>query len=540
MTFTSVSFLFFIAFLLTVYYLVPKSGQWMVLLAASYLFYWNAGIEALALILFTTLATYAAAMKMSTNLDLQRNILADKHGVPVVIDGRLEFLHESLCDGSEKASPKVIKAEIKKRNRFWLILCLIANFSILALCKACLTDPIRSIAQGSQLSFLTVALPLGISFYMFQSMGYLIDVYRGSANAERNPFKLALFVSYFPQLIQGPISKYNHLAPQLYKYHAFNGKAVSFGLQRMLWGYFKKLIVADRIAAAVAALKAPEYTGVGFLVLTVFYALQIYADFTGGIDITIGLSESLGISLPENFIRPFFSKNIAEYWRRWHITLGTWMKDYIFYPISISKPILKLSKKARKKQSDFGKRLPVYIASVITWFVTGIWHGLTPNFVVWGLLNCFVIVLSEELVPLYECFHNRFHLKEKKWYGGFEILRMFFLMNLIRACDLFPNVGDYFSRIGSLFTTFNFHILWDGTLLQLGLQIHDYLLIGIAACVMLAVSIYQERNGSVRELLQKLTPALRYCIVIILFLAVILFGCYGIGYDAGNFIYNQF
>ena len=129
----------------------------------------------------------------------------------------------------------------------------------------------------------------------------------------------------------------------------YNGKQESFGLQRMLWGYFKKLVIADRIAVAVLALKGPEHTGLSFFVLTCFYAIQIYGDFTGGIDIAIGLSEALGIRLPENFIRPFFSKNIAEYWRRWHITLGEWMKEYVFYPVSVSASMRKLSKSARGK-----------------------------------------------------------------------------------------------------------------------------------------------------------------------------------------------
>ena len=277
----------------------------------------------------------------------------------------------------------------------------------------------------------------------------------------------------------------------------------------------------------------------GFFLLTVFYAAQIYADFTGGIDMAIGLSQALGITMPENFVRPFFSKNIAEYWRRWHISLGEWMKNYIFYPISVSSPMLKLSKAARGKLGNFGKRLPVYIASIATWAVTGIWHGITPNFLLWGMMNCFVIVVSEELNPLYEKFHSRFGLKEKTWYGGFEMLRMFVLMNLIRIVDLFPDVGVYFSRMGSLFTTFNFHILWDGTLLKLGMTALDYAIVGAGIVIMFCVSLFQEKKGSVREHLWD-KPILRYILVFVLLVIVLLMGSYGIGYNANNFIYNQF
>jgi len=518
MQFTSVSFLLFAAVLLAVYWLIPGKFRWMVLLVGSYAFYLWSGVQNLGFILLTTASTYAAAVWIGGRLDKQDAYIAENK--------------QTLSREDRKA----YKAKVKTGNRIIMIACLVVNFGVLALCKVCL---LPGVATTGTLSFLSLGLPLGISFYMFQSMGYVIDVYRNGAKPEKNFFKLALFVSFFPQLIQGPISKFSHLAPQLYAPKAFDGKTLSFGLQRMLWGYFKKLVIADRIAAAVIALKGPEFTGVGFALLTVFYAVQIYGDFTGGIDITVGLAQCFGIKLPENFIRPYLSKNIAEYWRRWHISLGEWMKEYIFYPISVSSPMLKLSKSARAKLGNFGKRLPVYVASVATWFVTGIWHGLTPNFILWGMMNCFVIVVSEELNPLYEKFHGRFHLKEKKWYGAFEILRMFCLMNLIRIVDLFPNVSVYFARMGSLFTTFNFHILWNGTLLKLGLSALDYIILGAGILVLIAVSLIQEKKGSVRELLWN-KPVLRYVLVIALLTVVLLMGSYGIGYNAGDFIYGNF
>ena len=522
MQITSFGFLLFAAVLLVAYYLIPKKGQWMLLLAASYCFYLWAGIEYLGFILLTTVSTYAATMAMAANQDKQAKFL--------------EANKETLTREERKAS----KAKLKKANRVYLVGCLVLNFSVLAVCKALLIEPFKAMASAGTFSFLSLGLPLGISFYMFQSMGYLVDVYRQTSPAERNPLKLALFVSFFPQLIQGPISRFGQIAPGLYAPKKFDGKQLSFGLQRMLWGYFKKLVIADRIAAAVIALRGPEHIGVSFFILTVFYAVQIYGDFTGGIDITIGLAQTLGIKLPENFIRPYFSKNIAEYWRRWHISLGEWMKDYIFYPVSVSKPLLQLSKTARKKWRSFGQRLPVYVASIATWFVTGIWHGLTPNFVLWGMLNCFFIVLSEECVGLYAKFHGRFHLKEKKWYGGFEILRMFILMNLIRIVDLFPNVGDYFFRIGSLFTTFNFHILWDGTMMKLGLTALDYIILAGAIVLVFTISLIQEKKGSIRELLWQKNPVLRYALIFALLVVVLLMGSYGVGYNASAFIYNAF
>lgn len=522
MTLTNVSFLLFAAVLLAVYYCVPKKLQWVLLLVGSWVFYLAAGWRYLIFMGITTLTTYASGRIMGGRLQKQEAYLAE---------------NKATLSREDK---KAYKARVKSGNRIWLIACLLINFGILFVCKAALIQPVRELMQGGSLGFLTLGLPMGISFYLFQSMGYCIDVYRGTVKAEKCFFRLALFVSFFPQLVQGPISKFSQLAPQLCGEHRFDGGTVAFGLQRMLWGYFKKLVIADRIAVAVGMLKAPALGGMGFFLLTLFYAIQLYADFTGGMDIAIGLSEAMGIRLTENFQRPFFSKNIAEYWRRWHISLGEWMKDYIFYPISVSQPMLKLSKAGRKRLGNFGKRLPVYIASVATWFVTGIWHGLSANFILWGMLNCFFIVLSEECQPLYAKFHGKFHLKEKGWYGIFEMLRMFLLMNLIRACDLFPKVGDYFTGLASMFTKPNFRILADGTLMQLGLSELDYGILIFGIVLMIGVSLFQEKRGGVREGMRQLPDPVRYALVFTLFAVVLLMGSYGIGFDASSFIYNQF
>ncbi len=459
--------------LLLVYYRVPGKRQWLVLLTGSALFYLSQGLSNLLYILFTALSTYAVGVILSRT-------------------------------GPGRGKP-------------WLTACLTANFAMLFVCKV-------RLLQGG-------LLPLGISFYLFQSMGYLLDVYRGKVEAERNFARFALFIAWFPQLIQGPISRFTDLAPRLTEPHPYDGRQLSFGAQRMLWGLFKKLVVGDRAAIAVGKLLELGCGGTDFLLLSSLYALQIYGDFTGGIDLVLGLSECFGIRLPENFCRPFFSKNVAQFWRRWHITLGEWMKDYIFFPVSVSKPLRRLSRAARKRLGSFGKRLPVYAASLATWFVTGIWHGLTPNFVIWGMLNCAVIVLSGELTPLYARFHARFHLKQRRWYGGFEMLRTFLLMNCIRIVDLFPDVWDYFGRLTAPARA---------SLAGLGLGPADWTVLLLGCTAMLLVSLTQEKHGSARQLLWQKHWLVRYSLLFLLGLAVLLMGCYGIGYDAGSFIYSQF
>ena len=523
MQFTSIAFILFLAILIILYYLLPKKCQWVVLLVASYVFYLFAGVKYLAFILFTTVTTYLVTVFMDKNNKAKDEYLA---------------AHKKEMSKEEK---KEYKHNIKVKNRIWFVITIAANFGILFFCKACLVDPLNSALSTGTLSFLTLGLPMGMSFYMFQSMGYVIDVYREKAEALRNPFKTALFTAFFPQLIQGPISKFDQLKDSLFTPHKFDRKQVAFGLERMLWGFFKKMVIADRIAVAVGSLNSSEYRGVAFFVMVMFYSVQLYADFSGGIDIAIGAAQTLGITLPENFIRPFFSTNIADYWRRWHISLNEWMRGYIFYPITVSGPLLKFSVKAKKKVGKLGMRLPIYIGSVLCWLGTGVWHGFNLNFIIWGMINCVIIVASEELAPLYEKFHNKTHLKGKVGYTVFEVIRTFLMMSLIRITDLFGNhMGEYFSRIASLCYTFNFHILTDGTLMNLGLQARDYIIVACGVGLMYLVSGVQARRGSVREQMLKIPVVFRYAVIIAMIAAVVLFGSYGMGYDQANFIYNKF
>ncbi len=529
MLFTSYEFLAFAVVLLILYYIVPKRTQWWLLLAASYIFYGLAGTNYLIFIVGLTLTAYITAR----------------------IIGRMaaaeEIYLQSRKDNITKEQRKEFRAKGKRRRFIVLIVGLTVGFSVLAVIKytAFAVTNINTMLDWFSASKLTVPqllLPMGISFYTFQSMGYLIDVYRGKAEPERNLAKFALFVSYFPQLIQGPISRFNDLSAQLFARHDFKLQNVVFGLERVLWGYFKKLVVADRMLVAVKSLmdKPEEYNGVYVFLLIVFYSIEIYADFTGGIDITIGLSEALGIRLTENFKHPFFSKSTKEYWRRWHITMGTWFSDYIFYPLSVCKPMQKLSKKSRALLgNNLGKRIPVYLATLATWFLTGLWHGAGWNFIVWGLLNAAIILISQELTPLYDKFHAKFPKANNSGaYAVFSMTRTFLLMGTVRILDCYRNVPLTFKLIGSMFYTFNWGELFNGGVLALGLGLQDYIVVLASCIVMIIVSSLGEKF----DIRQKLWGCPGLCLLVIaaLFIAIIIFGAYGIGYDASQFIYNQF
>ena len=530
MQFVSYGFLLFLTVVFIVYYLVPGRFQWMVLLAASYVFYLFAGPKYLIYIVATTLTTWLAARQ----IDLLKNRQ----------DVYLEENKKSL--GREEK--KLYKAATKKKQRFMMLGALLLNLGILAVVKytnfaISNINAVIGLAGGEPIGLVSLVLPLGISFYTFRALSYLIDVYRKTIPAEKNVFKFALFVSFFPQLIQGPISRFNQLESGLFTPHRLNWKRVSFGLQRMLWGYVKKMVIADRIVIGLTTMTGDTatYTGAYVLVEVFFYAIQLYADFSGGLDMAIGAGQIFGVTLPENFERPFFSKSIKEYWNRWHITMGAWFTDYIFYPISVCKPMLNLSKWSRTHLGPvLGRRLSVYLSSFAVWLATGVWHGASWNFIVWGLMNFVVIMISQECEPLYKKFHNRFHVKDKRWYGVFEILRTILLMSSLRMFDCYRDVPLTFRMFGNMFTHFRLSELHTEAFLELGLTGADYALLSVCLLLLFAVSLIEEKKGSVRDLIFAAPEIVRYAVFYVLVLSVIIFGAYGIGFDQSQFIYNQF
>ena len=530
MLFTSYEFLGFLLLLFFLYYIIPARHQWKLLLAAGYVFYAVSGWKNCLFILLTTGSTYILALRIDRIHREQAAYLKE---------------HKKELSKEEKKSYKA-----RNRSRQWRLLLtgLFMNFGILAVLKytnfaiANVNALLSLTGSERQIGFVSFLLPLGISFYTFITMGYLIDVYRGKYPAETNTGKLALFVSFFPQLIQGPINRFDEMTETLFSEHRWNWQEISLGLERILWGFFKKLVIADRILVGVTTIVGdPEtYDGIYVFVGMMFYALQLYADFTGGIDITVGIAQVLGIRVRENFIRPYFSKNIAEYWRRWHISLGAWFTEYIFYPVSVCQPMLKFSRFCKKHLGDHvGRRMPVYMASLAVWFTTGIWHGASWNFVVWGLLNGLIIILSQECEPLYDRFHRKFHVKDRFWYRLFQVVRTVLLMSSLRMLDCYRNVPLTFRMFGDMLIHSRLSQLFDGRLMSVGLTVSDYGVLAAGTVILTAVSL-AGRKGSVRQQLAA-GPAVVRCVLIYgLFLCTLIIGAYGVGYDSSQFIYNQF
>lgn len=549
MLFTSYGFIAFLAILLVCYYLTPQKYRWVLLLLFSYAFYAIQSPKYLIYILITTVTIWFAALQIGNNYEVQKVYLAK--------------YKEKLSRDEKKA----YKAKQKSRRFYWQLAAVLLNVGILAVVKytnffiANINGIINSIGNREPIGFLDIALPMGISFYTFQALSYLFDVGRGTIPPEKNIGKFALFVAFFPQLVQGPISRFSDLSKTLFRGQPFDGKNLTYGFWRVLWGFFKKLVVADRLLPAVTLITGDvnTYDGAFALFGMLFYTIELYADFTGGIDVTIGVAEMLGIRVTENFNLPYFSQSLKEYWRRWHITMCSWFRDYIFYPVSSAKWMQNFSKWTRKTFGEkVGRRVPVYVASFIVWFTTGIWHGASWNFVMWGILNFLVLMLSEEFEPLYNKFHAKFHLDRTKPYQGFRILRTFLLIAILNMFDCYATVGETFHAIFSMFSGKNWENVTSGGLLDLGLSLADYSAVLGGVVVMLVVSVVKktmqnriekaEEAGEateqmpqdIRDLLYLRAYPVKAVVFGGLFVVILVFGAYGIGYDASQFIYNRF
>lgn len=508
MSLISMEFLLFVLAAAVGYYLIPKKYQWLWLLVFSYIYYASSGVRLLVFLVYTTGTTYVA--------------------------GR--FL--------EKAEQKELpKKEAKAAKRRILTIGLLLNFGMLAVLKYTnfAVANVNAIFHTS-FSFQKWMLPLGISFYTFQSMGYLLDVYWGKCKAEKNPLRFALFVSFFPQILQGPIGRFDRLAVQLYQEHRFDLQRIQYALQLILWGFFKKLVLADRAAVVVnqVFLNDTQYSGVLNLVAVLMYSVQLYMDFSGGMDVVMGVASLFGIELDPNFKRPYFAVSITDFWHRWHITLGTWMKDYVFYPVSLSKWMGRIGKWSKKV---FGKKtgrvIPICIANLIVFLLVGVWHGAAWKFIAYGLYHGLIISVSSLLAPLYRKGLEVFSINQKS--GGWkvvQILRTFFLINISWYFDMAVSLSAAFAMMKTTVTEFSLSAFKDGSLLALGLDQLDYLILLVGCLVVFFISFLQERGVKIRESLAAKPLLLRWAVY-----GMLLFGIPMFGYvmtTTGGFIYAQF
>ena len=418
----------------------------------------------------------------------------------------------------------------RKRQRQWLLgLSLLANLGLLFTFKyynffnSAIEDTLLLLGYEYSYSVLNVLLPVGISFYTFQTLSYTIDIYKGRQRAQKHFGKFALFVSFFPQLVAGPIERSTHLLPQFDKKFDFDYLRITDGLKLMFWGLFKKIVIADRLAIIVNQVynNAPDYDGFALALATVFFAFQIFCDFSGYSDIAIGCAKVFGFDLMKNFNKPYYAKSISEFWKRWHISLSTWFRDYVYIPLGGNR-----TSKGRWYANLF-----------ITFFVSGIWHGANWTFLIWGALHGFYLIAAIILSPVKNWMYHKLgvadhsRLPVKVWQTGTTFLLVCFAWIFFRA----NSASDAFLIVGRILSMEFNPSVWIDSLYQIGID-KNGLVIAVLSIGIMEIVHLLDRDESFIQKLNRLKTYQRWGLYYLFVLYFLFFGSFG----NQDFIYFQF
>lgn len=496
MLFNSLSFLVFFPIVILLFFIVPPKVRYIWLLLASYFFYmcWNAKYA--LLLLLSTVVTYGAGLL--------------------------------LYKWKEHAG----------RKKAVTTATLVVNFGILFLYKYLdfTIDTLQSVGgkMGIMIPepFFSLLLPVGISFYIFQAVGYMIDIYREKLTPERNILRYALFVSYFPQLVAGPIERSTRLLPQLNSLHeikVWNGDRIRDGALVMLYGYFMKMIIADRAALLVDTVfhanYYSQYAGFTALMGAVLFSLQIYCDFAGYTYIAIGASKIMGVELMNNFDTPYLATSVKDFWDRWHISLTSWFRDYLYIPLGGGR-----KGKLRK-----------YVNILVVFGVSGLWHGASWHYVLWGILHGVLRVLEEITEKIRKQILSLMQINTGALsYKGFQVVVTFVFVTLAWVFFRAESIGQGLHFIKNMVTVWNPWVLFDGSLLGIGLDGKDWNVLLVALLLLFVSECFQYKKVSLVKLFAEQNLLFQWGFFLAGILLIMVFGIYGPAYSASQFIYFQF
>lgn len=380
--------------------------------------------------------------------------------------------------------------------------------------------------------------PIGISYYSLTMIAYMIDIYHKKHPAERNYLYFVTFVTYFPCIVEGPINLYKKMNSRFKVQHQYNSEDFRRGFLRCIWGFFKKVVIADRIGILVCSILDAGYTGPINLLAIVLYSFQIYGDFSGGIDIVMGISEMMGIKLNENFRSPLVAKSVTDFWQRWHMTLGEFMEKFIYYPIVLGKNTRKLAKKIRNDYLQ--KVFAATVATIIVFVVVGIWHGTGWNYVAYGCYQAFWMSTAILLAPVYKSVKEKCHINDKSTiWNSFVSVRTFFVLLLGRFLTRAKDLDQAISWIKRSFVP---SIEGVEALVknELGLDRLNVLVMLAGIALLIGVDIANEKGYYVREHVMKKNVVFRYIVYFVGIFATLIFGIYGAEFTTSSFIYGGF
>lgn len=517
----------FVPAVVALYQLAPRRARPLVLLAASYAFFWSISGKLLAFLLFSTLSVWATGLVLE---ELQRRRAAEMRG--------------------PDADRRAVKRRFARYMRAAVAACVVANLGVLAALKylaffetvaAPLLAPLGiEVPQGG----LRLGVPIGISFYTLSAVSYVVDVYRKTSPADHNPVRLALFLAFFPQIMEGPIARYNETACSLWSGRPVTAENLFGGTARVLWGLAKKLIVADRVNVFVKTVFDGSASVDGGMVAlaAVLYTIQLYCDFSGTMDFAVGVGRIFGTRLPENFRQPFASRTASEFWQRWHVTLGAWFRDYVFYPVSLSKPVKRLTNGARHLLGNrMGPLAASGVALACVWFGNGLWHGAGGQYLLFGAYYFVLIWLGGLMAPLAERLCPRLGIDHDgaawhAWQRGRTLVVIFVGELIFRASSAPAALG----LLGTLAGGFSLASFADGTVFSMGMDAADFGVVACAVAVLAVVGRLRERGAHpVRRAWELPVPA-RAAAMVALAFVIVIFGAYGGSYVPVDPMYAQF
>lgn len=494
MLFNSVDFLIFFPIVVLVYFIVPKKARYIWLLVASYYFYMCWNIKYIVLLVGSTLTTWLAGKVISAS----KKLLWKKISVISCVGVNLGIL---FCF-------KYFDFFLDTLNR------------VLGICG------IKMLEKPFD-----VLLPVGISFYTFQALGYIIDVYRGKIEPEKNVLKYALFVSFFPQLVAGPIERSENLLKQVKnidKLKLWNYQNVTNGLTMMIWGLFVKMVISDRVAILVNTVfdSFYMYGTVALLAGAIGFALQIYCDFMGYSTIAIGAARVMGFSLMENFDTPYFSRSVSEFWRRWHISLSTWFRDYVYIPLG------------GNRCSKFRK----YFNLLVTFGVSGLWHGANWSFVAWGLMNGMFQVIGDFTKSFRQKIYEKCQVRTSSF--SFKLGQVLITFLLIDFSWIFFRAGSISNALyycKRIITKWDPWSLFNGEIYTLGLDHFEFNVLIVAVVMLFLVSLVRYfKKQTITAFLEEQCLWFRWLVILLLIAAILVYGIYGVEFESSQFIYFQF
>lgn len=500
MSITTIGYLIFFTLGLILYYTLFKNAQWVLLLTMSFIFVFSHNVFGIAVIILISYTAFNIGKNLGGIVDFKKK-------------------RQILCIGIIFILLSLV------------FLKYVMSFSAFSEISLFGEDTISNFVKR-------YVYPIGLSYFTLQLVSYVLDVYWERIDPEVEFKKVLLYTCYFPQLVQGPISKYQETVPQLFANHKFEWKNLKYGIQLMIWGFFKKMVVADVIGQYVGDIFFAKETPYGFTIIIglLFYGIQLYGDFSGGIDIIRGVSECFDVNLKENFRQPYFSMSLAEFWRRWHMSLGEWMKDYLFYPLAISKKMNNLKKLLKHRYSrKTSNKICISISNIIVFLIVGLWHGTGTNFCAWGLYNGVILAISELLDNKYNEWKNKLKIRVSSvGWKTFCIVRTILIVSVGRVFDCTSSASDAVKMFVNIFRINQTNM---GMLASLANNKLTILTLIVGILIVLIVDIAHEKQVIIRDYLAT-KPFLVQLIVWTFMIQFI--ACFGRIVSAGGFMYANF